>query len=159
MPMIHVDYFTDPLCPWSWAAEPTLRRLEVEFSGQVQITYVMVGMARETDPSHLLAETLEAAASSGMPSDARIWLDGAPRTSFPACMAVKAAAEQGLDGPFLRRLRVGVMTARERIDNPEAFLAAARDVPGLDVARLDVDMRSNAIVELFGSDREHAQGA
>ena len=32
MPMIHVDYFTDPLCPWSWAAEPTLRRLQVEFS-------------------------------------------------------------------------------------------------------------------------------
>src|SRR3954471_17972109 len=100
MPMIHVDYFTDPLCPWSWAAEPTLRRLEVEFSDQVKITYVMVGMARETDPPHLLAETLEAAAQSGMPVDARIWLEGAPRTSHPACLAVKAAGEQGLDGAF-----------------------------------------------------------
>ena len=159
MPMIDVHYFTDPLCPWSWAAEPTLRRLQVEFSDQVQITYVMVGMARETDPAHLLGETLEAAAASGMPVDARIWLNGAPRSSHPACLAVKAAAEQGLDGPFLRRLRVGVMTARERIDNPEAFLAAARDVNGLDVARLDVDMRSNAIVEHFGADRDQAQAA
>src|SRR3954462_8422736 len=108
MPMIHVAYYTDPLCPWSWAAEPTLRRLEVEFSGQVQITYVMVGMARETDSPHLLASTLEAAAASGMPVDARIWLEGTPRSSHPACGAVKAAGELGLDGPFLRRLRVGL---------------------------------------------------
>src|SRR3954469_20280789 len=159
MPMIHVAYFTDPLCPWSWAAEPALRRFGVEFSGQVQITYVMVGMARQTDSAHMLAQTLEASAASGMPADARVWLEGSPRSSHPACLAVKAAAEQGCDAAFLRRLRVGVMTARERIDNPEAFLAAARDVPGLDVARLDVDMRSNAIVELFGADREQAQGA
>src|SRR3954462_13292142 len=129
MPMIHVAYYTDPLCPWSWAAEPTLRRLEVEFSDQVQITYVMVGMARETDAAHLLESTLEAAASSGMPAGARGWLEGAPRSSHPACLAVKAAAEQGCDAAFLRRLRVGLMTARERIDNPEAFLGAARARP------------------------------
>ena len=159
MPMIHVAYFTDPLCPWSWAAEPAWRRLGVEFSDQVQITYVMVGMARQTDSAHMLAQTLEASAASGMPADARVWFEGAPRSSHPACLAVKAAAEQGCDGPFLRRLRVGLMTARERIDNPEAFLAAARDVPGLDVARLDVDMRSNAMVELFGADREQAEAA
>lgn len=159
MPMIHVAYFTDPLCPWSWAAEPELRRLEVEFSDQVAITYVMVGMARETDPAHLLASTLDASAESGMPVDPRIWLEGAPRSSHPACLAVKAAAEQGLDGPYLRRLREGLMTGRERIDNPEAFLAAARDVPGFDLARLDVDMRSNAIVEVFGADRERAVAA
>jgi len=157
MPMIHVAYFTDPLSPWSWAAEPLLRRLDVEFSDQVQITYVMAGMARQTDPAQLLAETLDAAAQSGMPADARVWLEGAPRTSHTACLAVKAASEQGLDGPFLRRLRVGVMTARERIDHPDAFLTAARDVAGLDVARLDVDMRSNAMVELFGSDVERAR--
>jgi predicted DsbA family dithiol-disulfide isomerase len=157
--VLHVVYYTDPLCPWSWAAEPELRRLEVEFSDQVAFTYVMVGMARETDPAQLLAETLDAAAQSGMPADARIWLEGAPRSSHPACLAVKAASEQGRDGPYLRRLREGLMTRRERIDNPDAFLAAARDVGGLDVARLDVDMRSNAMVELFGADRDRAVAA
>src|SRR5581483_10727505 len=35
----------------------------------------------------------------------------------------------------------------------------ARDVPDLDVARLDVDMRSNAMVELFGADRDRAAEA
>ena len=133
-----------------------LRRIEVEFSDQVAFTYLMVGMAREVDSDHLLASTLDAVAESGMPADPRIWLEGAPRTSHTACLAVKAAGEQGMDGPFLRRLREGLMCRRERIDNPEAFLAAARDVSGLDVARLDVDMRSNAMVELFGADRERS---
>lgn len=159
MVMTDVIYFTDPLCPWSWAAEPALRRLEAEFGGELRVTYVMVGMAREVDAAHLLSETLDAVASSGMPADPRVWLEGAPRSSYPACMAVKAAAEQGLDGPYLRRLRLGTMTRRERLDNAEALTAAAREVGGMDVARFEIDLRSNAIVEAFGSDRERAQQA
>ena len=157
--MVHVAYFTDPLCPWSWAAEPQVRRIQVEFTDQVQFTYLMVGMAREVDAPHMLTQTLEAVAESAMPADPRVWLEGAPRTSHTACLAVKAAAEQAQDGPLLRRLREGLFCRRERIDHPDAFLAAARDVPGLDVARLDVDMRSNAMVELFGADREKAAAA
>src|SRR3954465_90756 len=95
MPMIHVAYFTDPLCPWSWAAEPALRRFGVEFSGQVQITYVMVGMARQTDSAHMLAQTLEASAASGMPADARVWLEGAPRSSPSGCLAVQRGHRPG----------------------------------------------------------------
>jgi putative protein-disulfide isomerase len=159
MEMIDVVYFTDPLCPWSWAAEPTLRRVEAEFGEQVRIRYVMVGMAREVDAAHELRELLDAVAESGMPADPRVWIDGPPRSSHPACLAVKAAAEQRIDGAYLRRLRVGVMTRRERLDNPEALLAAARDVPGLDAARFEIDMRSNAIVEAFGADRDLADAA
>jgi predicted DsbA family dithiol-disulfide isomerase len=157
--VVHVAYFTDALCPWSWAAEPQVRRIQVEFTGQVEFTYLMVGMAREVDAPHMLAETLDAVAESAMPADPRVWLEGAPRTSHTACLAVKAAGEQGQDGPFLRRLREGLFCRRERIDHPDAFLAAARDVPGVDVARMDVDMRSNAMVELFGADREKAEAA
>ena len=159
MGMIDVVYFTDPLCPWSWGAEPALRRVEAEFGDQARIRYVMVGMAREVDAEHELRELLDAVAESGMPADPRVWTDGPPRSSHPACLAVKAAAEQRLDGPYLRRLRLGVMTRRERLDNPEALLAAARDVSGLDAARFEIDMRSNAIVEAFGADRELADAA
>src|SRR4051794_13320865 len=159
MPMIHVAYFTDPLCPWSWGAEPLMRRLQVEFSDQVRITYVMAGMSREIDAAQKLSSTLDVIAETGMPADPRIWLEHPPRSSYPSCMAVKAAGEQGLDGKFLRRLREGAFLRRERVDNAEAFLTAGRDVAGLDLARFDIDMRSNAIVELFGADRESAQAA
>lgn len=157
--MVHVTYFTDPLCPFSWGAEPALRRLLVEFSDQVAITYVMVGMAREVDAAQELEATLEAVAATGMPADPRVWLEGAPRSSHPACMAVEASAEQGQAGPYLRRLREGIFTRRERLDTAEALTGAARDVPGLDAARFEIDLRSNAIVEAFGADRERARAA
>ena len=44
---VHVRYCTDPACPWSWAAEPAVRRLQVEFGDEVAVTYVMGGLARE----------------------------------------------------------------------------------------------------------------
>lgn len=159
MHMIDVVYFTDPLCPWCWAAEPRLRRLEVEFGDQLRLRYVVVGLAKEIDAPHELRELLDAVEESGMPADPRVWIDAPPRSSYPACLAVKAAAEQRLDGPYLHRLRRGLMTARERIDNSEALVAAAREVPGLDVPRFEIDLRSNAIVEAFGADRELADRA
>ncbi len=47
MTAVQVTYYTDPACPWSWAAEPALRRLLSEFGDEVAITYVMGGLARE----------------------------------------------------------------------------------------------------------------
>lgn len=154
--MVHVAYFTDPLCPWSWGAEPQLRRLEVEFSGHVRITYLMAGMSREIDAAAKVRSTLDVVAKTGMPADPRIWLDHPPTSSYPSCVAVKAAAEQELDGPYLRRLREGAMLRRERIDHAGAFLTAARDVAGLDLARFEADLASDATGSRFAADRENA---
>ncbi|HEX8123509.1 MAG TPA: DsbA family protein [Solirubrobacteraceae bacterium] len=154
---IHVLYVTDPACPWSWGAEPVLRRMEAEFGDGVRITYVMGGLWRAIDPSKALSATLEAAASSGMPVDPRIWLDAPPKSTYPACLAVKAAAEQGLDGPYLRRVREALMCERVKADNPDALVALARDVPAMNVDRFGVDLASNAIVEAFGADLDRAR--
>ncbi|HMJ37265.1 MAG TPA: DsbA family protein [Baekduia sp.] len=156
-----VIYYTDPGCPWSWAAEPALRRLQSEFADQVAITYVLGGMAQEiTDPGHVLLEALDAAAVSGMPIDPRGWggREGrAPRSTYPACLAVKAAAEQGLDAAYLRVLLEGFWLRRAPLDSPDALLDAARPVPGLDHARFAIDLRSSAIAEAFGADLERAR--
>jgi predicted DsbA family dithiol-disulfide isomerase len=156
---VHVLYVTDPACPWSWGAEPALRRLEAEFGDEVRITYVMGGLAREIDAAKALADTLEAAAASGMPVDPRLWLDAPPKSSYPACLAVEAAAEQGLDGPYLRRVREAIMCERVKADTADALTALARDVPGMNVDRFRVDLGSNAIVEAFGADLDRARSA
>ena len=44
---VRVRVHTDPACSASWAAEPRLRRLIVEFGESLEITYVMGGLARE----------------------------------------------------------------------------------------------------------------
>jgi predicted DsbA family dithiol-disulfide isomerase len=157
---VHVVIYTDPACPYSWAAEPALRRMETEFAGQVRITYVMGGLAREFQrPEQTMRHWIDASAESGMPCDPRLWLDAPPRSSYPASLAVKAAAEQGREGAYLRRAREGFAYERRSLDSPDALVALARGVPGLDVERFRVDLSSNAIVEAFGADLDRARSA
>lgn len=152
---VHTYYYTDPMCPWSWALEPTLRKLALEFAGGLDIRFVMCGMAREVgDPTHVIEEMLEAADESGMPVDARLWLAGAPRSSHPACLAVKAAAEQGDPARYLRRLREGLLCRRRKLDTADALIEEARAVPGLDVERLRLALSSHGVLEAFAADIE-----
>ena len=157
MPVIHVFYYTDPACPWSWALEPSLRKLLCVFGQSLRFTYVMCGMAREfADPRALVGELLEVGARSGMPVDPRLWLEGPPASSFPACIAVKAAAEQGDPAAYLRRVREGLQCRRRKLDGAEALVEEARAVPGLDVERFRIDLSSHASLESFGADLERA---
>ena len=160
MGAVHVSYFTDPACPWSWAAEPAVRRLLVEFGDDIAVTYVMGGLAREfRPPVETMRHVLDAAAASGMPTDPRLWLDAPPVSSYPACQAIKAAADQGLEEPYLRVVREGLMVDRVKLDTPDALIGAARRVPGLDLERFAIDLRSSAVVEAFGADMERARAA
>jgi Thioredoxin len=132
----------------------------MEFGADVQITYVMGGLAREYggDVSGLVIEWLDAADRSGMPLDPRIWHEAPLRSTYPACMAVKAAAEQGADAAarYLRALREGIMCRRRRLDSAEALVEEAR-AAGLDARRFRIDLESHAIVEAFGADLEEAR--
>jgi hypothetical protein len=145
----------------------------VEFAGDLSFTYVMGGLARDyeagySDPAAgieagrvyetLLLHWLDRAASSRMPMDPRLWAEGPIRTTFPACMAFKAAAEQGPDAAerYLRALREGLMCLRRKLDGAEALIDAARDA-GLDARRFRIDLESNAIVEAFGADLEETR--
>lgn len=159
---IQIRLLTDPASPWSWGAEPYVRRLEWEFGDGLSLDWVMRGLARSYDARSTArqpAEWLEAAATSGMPIDARIWTSGPISSTYPACMAVKAAAEQGpvAERAYLRRLREGLMVERRKLDHPEALVAEAGAV-GLDVARFRIDLGSHAILEAFGADLERAAG-
>jgi len=100
----------------------------LEFGADATITYVMGGLAREfEDPEAMIVPWLDASDRSGMPLDPRLWREAPIASSYPACMAVKAAAEQGS--------------------------AAA----GLDVARFRSSLESHAIVEAFGADLEETR--
>jgi protein-disulfide isomerase-like protein with CxxC motif len=171
---VHVRYITDPACSWSWATEPALRRLQVEFGTELSWTFVMGGLARDYTSGHedpeagiggsfgvypgLMAHWMTVADLSGMPFDPRLWAESPIASSYPACMAVKAAAEQAEDGgqSYLRTLREGLCCFRRKLDTTEALVEEARRVR-LDVERFRIDLGSHAIVESFGSDLEEAR--
>lgn len=160
MPAIQASYYTDPACPWSWALEPNLRRLEVEFGEAVSISYTIGGLApRFEDPQAQVREWLDACDRSGMPFDPRLWLEAPPSSSHPACLAVIAAGEQGaaVQAAYLRRVREGLMCGRRKLDAAESLVAEAHAVPGMDAARLRRDLGSSATIERFGADLERTR--
>src|SRR3954469_20114524 len=153
---VELRYYTDPACSWSWGSEPKLRRLMWEFGEELRFTWVMGGLARSYEPDRywdLVTEWLDVSAESGMPVDARLWSVNPIASTYPACQAVKAAAEQGPDAAYryLRRLREGLMTERKKIDHTRALIGGA-GTAGLDANRFRIDLASNAITEAFAAD-------
>ena len=159
MGRIHASYYTDPASAESWGLEPALHRLAAELEDQLVVEPVMAGLAREFGPALTqVGAWLDVAESSGMPVDPRLWLASPPASSYPSCMAVKAAAEQGaaLEAAYLRRLREGFACGRRKLDTRDALVAEAREVAGLDSAGFAVSLSSHAVVEAFGADLDRA---
>jgi predicted DsbA family dithiol-disulfide isomerase len=135
-----------------------VRALTVEFGGELEWTFVMGGLARELPSEGLVRPWLDAAGESGMPTDPRAWFEGPIGSTYPACMAVKAAQEQGADAGrrYLRALREGIVALRRKLDTTEALVEEARGA-GLDAERFRIDLSSHAIVEAFGKDLDEAR--
>jgi hypothetical protein len=145
-----------------------------EFGDQLRFVWVMGGLAREYDSDYrdeeggigsgsdrfadLTAQWIDVQAETGMPIDARLWTRNPIRSTYPACQAVKAAAEQGPAAAYryLRRMREGLMTERRKLDHPEA-LAGEAAAAGLDADRFRIDLASNAIVEAFAADLDEVR--
>jgi predicted DsbA family dithiol-disulfide isomerase len=158
---VQVRFYTDPACPWSWAGEPALRWLMWEFEGELEFVWVMGGLARSYERANFLevvSQWLEDSAAGGMPCDPRIWTQNPLDSSYPACQAAKAAAEQGPKAAYryLRTLREGIMFERRKLDHADALIDAAGR-SGIDRARFEVDLRSHAITEAFGADLEEVR--
>jgi len=135
----------------------------VEFGAEVSITYVMGGLARDYGPEGespysgdlegLALHWLEVAEATRMPFDPRLWTEGPIASTYPACLALRAAAEQRGDRAYLRALREGLMCFRRKLDTREALVEEARRA-GLDVPRFRIALDSHGTVEEFGNDLE-----
>jgi protein-disulfide isomerase-like protein with CxxC motif len=170
---VQVRYLTDPACSWSWGAEPLLRRLIWEFEGELELVWVMGGLARRYGRSYrdeegrigsgpdcfadLMAHWLDVGGETGMPCDPRLWTVDPIESTFPACAAVEAASEQGWEAGYryLRRLREGLMCEQRRLDR-RAMLLAEAEPAGLDVARFDAALGSERAEAAFRAHVEEA---
>jgi predicted DsbA family dithiol-disulfide isomerase len=155
--VVPVHYFSDPACPQSWGYEPNVRKLTVEFGDSLDWRLVMGGLGRDYSGHEkgALVRWVEDADEIEMPLDPLLWKESPISSSYPACIAVKAAGEQGVDAQmrYLRVLREGLMCFRRKLDSLEPFVEEARRAQ-LDVERFRVDAASHAMVEAFGADLE-----
>jgi predicted DsbA family dithiol-disulfide isomerase len=174
MMTVQVRFYTDPACPWSWAAEPATRRLMWEFEDELELTWVMGGLARQYGRDYrdeegrigqgsdcfadLISHWLDVAADGLMPLDPRIWKENPLASTYPACQAVKAAAEQGQEAAYryLRNVREGIMFERRKLDHADSLIAMAGRA-SIDRPRFEIDLRSHAITEAFGADLDEVR--
>jgi putative protein-disulfide isomerase len=139
----------------SWGNEPNMRRLAAEFGDSLGWRLVMGGLGRDYKGHErgALVRWVVDAADIEMPIDPMLWKESPISSTYPACIAVKAAGEQGLEAQvrYLRVLREGLMCFRRKLDSLEPFVAEARRA-GLDVERFRVDAVSHSMLEAFGAD-------
>ncbi|MBO9152028.1 DsbA family protein [Chitinophaga sp. GCM10012297] len=165
---LHITYYTDPLCCWSWAMEPAWRQLLASHEGRVSRRYCMGGLLQDWqhyhDPEQHVSRPiqmgpvwLDAKYASGQPINERIWIADPPASSYPACLAVKCAALQSPDAEevYLYALRKAVMADCRNIAKKEILLAVAGEVAAeglLDAGVFIKDLEAGNGLESFRAD-------
>ncbi len=172
---MEITYYTDPLCCWSWALEPQWRKLRYLYQGHVKWRYRMGGLIPNwdnyNDPMNAITRPLqmgplwmEAKYSSGMPIQDKVWFQQPPKSSYPACIAVKAAELQSPVAAevYLRRVREAIMLHGQNISEWEVLLQVGQELAQeqpelLDIGQLKQDMSGEAARKAFEDDLQQVR--
>lgn len=137
-----------------------------EFDGELDFVWAMGGLARHFGSTYrdseggigngpdcyadLMSHWLNVAGQTGMPCDPRLWTEAPISSTFPACVAAEAAAEQGWEAAYgyLRRLREGLLCFRRALDRRDVLVDEAGPA-ALDVARFTAALDSDRPMRAF----------
>ena len=174
-PVVFIEYYTDPLCSWSWAFEAQWRRLRFEYAGQLGWRYRMGGLLTDwqsyddpfndiRNPAQMGPQWFQVSEISGMPLDERLWRTDPPDSSYPACLAVKAAERQGAEVAeiYLRRLREAALLECRNIARQDVLCALAQGTAEqssrhpFDFDRFRADFETPEVAEAFRQDLRDA---
>ena len=157
---VKIIYYTDPICSSCWGIEPQLRKLKLEYGDYFEIDYRMGGLLPDwsynnggiSKPSDVAHHWDEASLHYEMPIDGNVWLEDPLDSSYPSCIAMKAAQIQSKEKAvkFMRMLREKLYLEKKNIAKWENIAEAAK-IANLDVEKLKKDYEGDA-VKLFRDD-------
>lgn len=156
-------YVTDPMCSWCWGFHPQLQQVRDALPADVQLRYVLGGLAPDSDEpmdeatrGYVQAAWDEVEARTGARFDREFWTRCSPRRStYPSCRAVLAAgaqdddtAEDSVAGPRARLMLEAIQRAYYlQVRNPSdtALLnELAEEIESVDADRFAQDLESEA---------------
>lgn len=167
---INITYYTDPLCCWSWAFEPEWQQLIQSLGAGIRYRYVMAGLLPDwkhyhdelfsvTRPVQMGPVWMQAAHLSGRYIYDKIWFEDPPSSSYPACIAVKAAAMQSFTAGelYLQYTRQAVMAEGVNISKETELVHIAEKLSGnvkgiINAARFKKDLYSDEARQAFKDD-------
>ena len=136
IPMIKptLMYIYDPMCSWCWGYRTTWQVLQEKLSSKVEIKYLVGGLATDSDEpmpetmQHFLQQTWHNIAEQlGCEFNFDFWRKCQPRRStYPACRAVIAAREHGLEQAMYLAIQQGYyLQAKNPSDNSTLTVIAS----------------------------------
>ncbi|MEN6371089.1 MAG: DsbA family protein [Armatimonadota bacterium] len=153
---VNVEYFTDPICAWSYVSEPTIQSLLSDHRENVDFRFrslpildKITGQRKEGEkfrtPQEMQQEWTEISLKTGVRLDPSLWQEDPPHSSWPANRAMKAALRQGLDkgNRFIHLLRDAALVDRKNPSDMDILKDIAYEA-ALDVDQFYVDMTENA---------------
>ena len=164
-PIVEIIHYADPWCWWSWGLEPVISRIKEVYGDQVRVLYKMGGITDDItewkkeygmqEDDALRQWVAESSELTGMPADKDYFLKSGIKSTWPACIAFKAAQLQDevLAERFLRRLTEVIALESKNGSDEDVYLKVAKEA-GLDTARLRTDAKSKKTRELFEHERE-----
>lgn len=171
---VTVVWYTDPISVWCWGCEPALRRIEALYGDQVTTDVRMGGLFEDFTPMRdswsrmsggrwrdmVLTFLTAVAGQHRMPMNVEGMADAMEdfRSTWPACVAAKAAEAQGADAGrrYLRRLREASLVEGRGIHRRSVQLAVAVEA-GLDAARFANALDDGSADRAFHEDLEECR--
>lgn len=162
---VKIVYYTDPICSSCWGIEPQLRKLKLEYGDYIEIDYRMGGLLPDwsynsggiSKPSDVAHHWDEASLHYEMPIDGNVWIEDPLDSSYPSCIAMKAAQIQSKEKAvkFMRILREHLYLDKKNIAKWENIAKAAQ-LAGLDIQTFKTDYDGKAKI-LFQEDLNYAK--
>jgi predicted DsbA family dithiol-disulfide isomerase len=172
---VQIDFYTDPLCCWSYAFEKHWERFITEHADKISYRYVLCGMIRDwrsySDPVNAVSRPLQmgpvwmhASHVTHVAMESGVWFNDPPASSYPACLAVKTAAiqSQKAEEAYLRQVRRALFHGGRNIAKADVLHEVARETaeacPELfDADQFKVDFATERSKALFRNDLKQAR--
>jgi putative protein-disulfide isomerase len=145
-------YIYDPMCSWCWGYRATWQTLQEKISSIVEIKYLVGGLAADSDEPmpekmqqflqqtwHNIAEKL------GCEFNFDFWSNcQARRSTYPACRAVIALREHGLEQAMCLAIQQGYYLQAKNPSDNSTLIAMATSI-GLDANAFEQSLNSETV--------------
>ena len=156
---VHVLCVTDPACPESWGgrADAPAPAGGVRRAGGDHLRDGGPGAVSSTHPAPSCRRGCRRPPRAGCRSTGGCGSTRRPRARIRRAWRSRRRPSRASTARTCGALREALAVEGRRADNPDALVALAADVAGMNVDRFRVDLQSNAIVEAFGADLDKAR--
>lgn len=157
-------YVYDPMCSWCWGFRPTWEKTKKQLEGQIDIHYILGGLAQDTDKpmsvqmqQQIVSHWHKIADYLGTEFNFDFWSKNTPRRStYPACRAIIAARNQNAEADMYHALQKAYYLEAKNPSDIAVLVDTAKFI-GLNVNQFEADLLSGVTNERLNKELAFAR--